>query len=126
MKTIKTSKHQCGIGVISLLLIVLISVSAIIVVIKLTPSYLENYTLKSVLQGVEQDFAGKKNTPTKLRSVVQKRLLTNNIRSVKPLDVRIIEVSKNMQIKIEYEVRKPLVGNISAVLSFSELAEVPN
>ncbi|MDX1811788.1 MAG: DUF4845 domain-containing protein [Gammaproteobacteria bacterium] len=121
-----TIKKQKGLGLIGTLIFIILAFSAIIIMIKILPSYMENYTLQSVLKSVEKDYKGKEVNQAELRNTLKKRLQVNNIQSVKELDVKIIKNPKSTKVDIDYDVKKPLFGNVALLMSFKETAEIVN
>ena len=124
MKKTKSPVKQAGISAITLLILTLCIVSALILVVKITPSYMEYFTLESVMDSFAKDYSGKNISQSDLRQSLLKRLHVNNIQSVKDIDIRISDESKKTRISIDYDVKRHLIGNIALVMNFSKTAEV--
>jgi len=124
MKKTKSPVKQAGISAITLLILTLCIVSALILVVKITPSYMEYFTLESVMDSFAKDYSGKNISQSDLRQSLRKRLHVNNIQSVKDIDIRISDESKKTRISIDYDVKRHLIGNIALVMNFSKTAEV--
>jgi hypothetical protein len=92
--------------------------------IKLAPIYIENFTIRSVLTGLENHtgtFSGSED----VRSSIEKRFGMNNVTNVKASEVIIQPLPGNgYSLQLDYERRVPFIHNISIVVDFSETAEV--
>ena len=93
--------------------------------LKLAPVYLEYYNIVSVLENMQKEPALKEASKQDLASTFGKRLNINSI-SLKKGDYEIkkIEGKKAFQFRINYEVRKSLMGNLSIVASFDRTFEI--
>ncbi len=92
--------------------------------IKLLPVYMENYSVKSIIKAVEQEPNIAKKSAAAVRALINKRLLINGIRDIKKEHISIKKFAGVLSVKIEYEVRKPLFGNMDAVMSFKDEFEL--
>jgi len=121
----KLARYQAGMGLFGWLFMLALVGFVVIFIIKLTPVYMENATIRSVLQGLKAE-ASSFSTSEDVRRLVSKRFGINNIKEVDPADV-IIEPRSDggFAVQLDYERRVPFVYNISLVTSFSESVEVP-
>ncbi len=92
--------------------------------IKLLPVYMENYSVKSIIKAVKQEPNIAKKSAAAVRALINKRLLINGIRDIKKEHISIKKFAGVLSVKIEYEVRKPLFGNMDAVMSFKDEFEL--
>ncbi|VAW93540.1 hypothetical protein MNBD_GAMMA22-769 [hydrothermal vent metagenome] len=120
MKTVKSQRGMTGIGwmiVISLILFFAYTV------ILLLPIYLENQSVKSVINDLAdgtETFATVKD----LRSIINKRLDINMATSVSSSDIIISRDADLFLVEIEYEVRESFLGNIDLLIKFKSVEEV--
>jgi hypothetical protein len=91
---------------------------------KLAPTYLENYSVKSILKSFEEEPLITQKSKNDIRKMVMSRLTTNGIRDIKKDKVEIVKKPGLLNIKIDYFVRKPMVGNIDVIMSFNEEVEL--
>jgi hypothetical protein len=91
----------------------------ITIAIKLVPSYVEFSTVKSVMETVKDqpEITGKGQRGV-LGSIGNK-LYINGIEDVTQKDFSYKKVPSGYELSVAYEVRKPLFGNLDAVMSFS-------
>jgi len=87
--------------------------------IKLTPVYLEHFSVTSSLQSLaEEESQGL--AVGELRSRLLKRLEINNVSHVTEKDISIRSDAGSKKVTIQYEVQEPFYGNVSLLLSFED------
>jgi len=92
--------------------------------IKLFPVYMENYSVKSIVKDLKQEPNFAKKSSGEVRNMINKRLIINSIRDLKKEHITIKKFAGVLSVKIEYEVRKPLFGNLDVVMSFKDEFEL--
>ena len=119
--------RQGGITFISLIVMFVVVGFFMLLLMKLGPVYLENYSVKTVLENVKKEPFLASQPPRKIRSQVSNRLYVNEVRRIADKDIKLKRVDGKVTIKIDYEVRKNILGNVDAIMTFSESAELrPN
>lgn len=125
----RTNTKQTGITFISLLLLLVILGFLALLVLRLAPIYLENYTIRSVLAGLKQEPGLAQQSAHKIRSMIENRLYINEVRRFdkqrSPEYIRLKKKDDELKISIDYEVRQHIVGNVDALVSFANSVELP-
>lgn len=116
--------RQRGASTLGILVSVLFFASLLTLVIKLGPAYLDDYTVKGALQGLDGEEGLSKMTPADVRRLVTKRLSVNNVDGFNAKDIQIEKDGDVVIISLEYEVRTSVVSNVDAVMSFSHFYEL--
>jgi len=116
---------QRGMTFISWLFVLAIGIFFILIAIKMVPTYLENFAIKEVLATVEQDRGSRELSGMRLKDNVLKRFKINGVYDFPRDKIKIEKSKRGRQILINYEVRKPVVGNVFIVMSFSDTAVIP-
>jgi len=111
---------QRGVSVTSWVLIITIALFFAILAMRMVPSYLEFYTIRSVLETMSQDPTLKRAEPAKVRQTLDKFMNINSVYSYDPKNFKITKSKGGILVVAEYEVRKDLVGNVAVVMSFRE------
>jgi len=93
-------------------------------VMKLGPIYMENYTIKMALESMEQEPGVAEKTPSEVRRMFQQRMDMNYITRLTNDSVRIRRDSGVTLLEVNYEVREPLMGNLDAIVTFKDKAEL--
>jgi len=116
--------RQRGASTLGILVSVLFFASLLTLVIKLGPAYLDDYTVKGALQGLDGEEGLSKMTPADVRRLVTKRLSVNNVDGFNAKDIQIEKDGDIVIISLEYEVRTHMLSNVDAVMSFSHFYEL--
>ena len=96
------------------------------VLLKLFPVYMEDLTIQSALEGVEQESAtNDRNTAGSIRTALMKRLNVNNIETVSSKDFQVAREGEYYIVDLDYEVTIPFIGNISLLITFDHSASFP-
>jgi hypothetical protein len=112
--------HQRGMTMISWMLVIGIAVFFILIGIKMVPTYLENYSIKQVLANMEQDRTVRKMTPKQMKDSFYKRIKINGVYEFDRKWITIKKEKFGTRFAVDYEIRKPVAGNVSIVMVFSD------
>jgi hypothetical protein len=115
-------KRQNGMTMMSWLIVLAILVFFILIGIKMIPTYIENYSIRQVLINMENDRKVRTMSAGEMKKSFLKRLKIN---SVYEFDRKAIQIKKEKfgtRFAVDYEIRKPVAGNVSIVMAFSESA----
>ena len=111
-------RNQQGITLTSFLFILMVVGAVLFVGMKLLPMYQEFYAVKAAMKGVAEEYSGKPMEPQAAQKNFFKRLDMNYVTSVKPGDVKFERIGSGWNMKVKYEVRKPMVANVDIVGNF--------
>ncbi len=106
-----------------LLLLVVIGFFALLV-IRLFPVYLEHYNVSSSLKSLQSEAQLEAMSNAEIRASLLRRFEVNDVTHVGKEDIKIEIEDGARRVNIAYEVRKPFLGNIDLVVSFSDTAEL--
>jgi hypothetical protein len=118
------NKKQQGASTPLVILFVAMAMIVLTIAFKLYPAFYENWQVKHVLEGFDNETGLADISVNEIKSRFDKRLLTNNVRDFN--STKHLTVSKqdgSLSIYIEYEVRVPIYKNIDAIVSFEESLE---
>jgi hypothetical protein len=125
MKHRSIYRRQQGLTMLSWMFVLGVAVFFALVAIKMVPTYIENYSVRQVLANMENDRTLRGGTAPAIRESFFKRLKIN---SVYEFDRSWIKISKQKDgnlVEVDYEIRKPVLGNVFIVMAFSESALIP-
>jgi len=112
---------QQGMGMGQIILILVVIGFGATVAVSMIPVYMDNNTAKSTLQSVQEFYAGKdmadvtnNNITSKLNSYFQVNMISNDIKDA----IEIVREGDEVWLTINYEVRKPIVGNVDVIMTF--------
>lgn len=119
-------KKQIGMTLIGSLFVAAALVLFAIIGMKIVPAYIEYFSVKTVLHGLANEPLSTM-TNKEIMSAFEKRTNTAYIDVVSSKDL-IIEknVAGETVLTVEYQVRKPIMGNVSVLIDFNVTSANPN
>ena len=116
---------QRGMTMMSWLVVLGLVVFFLLIGIKMVPTYLENYSIKHALENMEADRQVRSMSLAEMKKSFMKRLKINNVYEFDQSAITIKKEKFGTSFTVNYEVRKPVAGNVSIVMVFSESAMIP-
>jgi hypothetical protein len=117
-------KKQQGLTFISWLVILSIAGFLLLIGIKITPVYLENYAVKSILETIKNDPLAARKSVRELRENILSRLDINHIRYVNKEHITIKRKKGLTRVQITYEERRHVIYNVFLVMTFDDFVEL--
>ncbi|MBF0254885.1 MAG: DUF4845 domain-containing protein [Gammaproteobacteria bacterium] len=120
MNLVRNQRGMTGMG---WLIIIALIISGALLAMKIGPIYISHGSVLQSLKYTANQPGMAKATLRKARDVMAKQL---NISSVYGFDMETVTLDRTREgtkIIVDYEVREPIVGNLSIVASFYEVAE---
>ena len=96
------------------------------IAMKLVPMYSEFYAVKQAIKGLQQEPGIANRDPAKIQDLFFRRLYISYAENVKPEHVKIERVDGGWNMRVDYEVRKPLMANLDVVGKFSADEQLSN
>ena len=96
------------------------------IAMRLVPMYSEYYAVKQALKGLEAEPGIANRDPAKIQDLFFRRLYISYAENVKPEHVKIERVDGGWNMRVDYEVRKPLMANLDVVGKFSADEKLTN
>lgn len=91
----------------------------VLFLVKLAPIYIENFSVKSVMETLEEDEELLRDARKKdIQTTLLKRFTVNQVFNVRKEHITIKKTKEDISVTIEYEVRTPLMSNIDVVPYF--------
>ena len=111
-------KHkQAGMTLTSFLMVLAVVGFALYVGMKLFPMYQEFYAIKMSMKSLAKEQTGEV-TPDKTLELFFKRMDMNYSDTVKRDNIKFDRIDGGWRMSVNYEVRKPLIGNLDIVGKF--------
>lgn len=111
-------KSQRGITLTSFLVVLIVVGFFLYVGMKLFPMYQENYAVRSAMKSLANEPGIGSMQPANIQKLLFKRLYINYSENVKPANVKFDRKDNGWTMRVNYEVRRPLIGNIDVVGKF--------
>lgn len=116
--------RQTGASVLVMLIMVLFFGGLLTLIIKLGPVYLDDKTISEAVQSIDRTEGLSDMGSAQIRTLINKRLLVNNVRSLKPEDIAIEKDGDRVMITVEYDVRNNLFSNVDTIVHFKHEYEM--
>ena len=120
----KNMTSQRGITLTSFLVVLIVVAFFLYVGMKLFPMYQENYAVRSAMKSLAKEPGIGTMQPANIQSLFFKRLYINYSENVKPADVKFDRIDGGWNMKVYYEVRREMIGNLDVVGKFDSNQEL--
>ncbi|MFT3667986.1 MAG: DUF4845 domain-containing protein [Pseudoxanthomonas sp.] len=111
-------RNQGGMTLLGFLLVLVVVGFAAFIAMRLFPMYQEFYAVKSSLKRVASEPGVSDMDPAKIQDLFFRNLYINYSENVKPGNIQIERLDGGWKMNVNYEVRRPLVGNLDVVGKF--------
>ncbi len=91
------------------------------VAMRLFPMYSEYYSVRSAMKGLANEPGIATQDPARIQDLFFRRLYISYSENVKKEHVKLRRVDNGWEMNVEYEVRRPLVGNLDVVGKFNSV-----
>ncbi len=120
----QTLKSQRGMTAIGWLIVLGLIGFFVLLALRMTPSYLESFTIYSAMESLKEEPGMANNTPQDIRKMMGKRIDINDVKSITAKDVDVENLGNAFLVSVDYEVRMPVLGNVDVVMTFAKEVEV--
>jgi len=112
-------KKQQGATLLGMLIVGAFVVFVALIVMKVTPAYIEFMSVKKVLKAMQSESLGTMSNK-EIKDSFEKRASVAYVETVKGSDL-VIEKNPdgNAVVSVSYEIVKPIMGNVSVLIDFS-------
>lgn len=117
-------KRQQGLTFISLIFTLGLLAFFVLLILKIGPIYLDHSKVVNALAALEKTTDVETKTESEIRSILDKRFNMNYVTDVTRNDIKITQSGNYLKVVIEYEVIKPIFGNLSVLVEFNNKIEV--
>ncbi|HEY0842377.1 DUF4845 domain-containing protein [Methylotenera sp.] len=112
-------KKQQGATLLGMLIVGAFVVFVALIVMKVTPAYIEFMSVKKVLKAMQSESLGTMSNK-EIKDSFEKRASVAYVDTVKGSDLVIEKTPDgNAVVSVSYEVVKPIMGNVSVLIDFS-------
>ncbi len=116
-------RDQAGITALGFLILATLFGVVGLAVLKVTPMYIKNMRMNTILQDIQQELNGQGPTPTSIRVALAKRFSVEDIN----LDVDAIKIAQSKQgysVRVQYENRASYVHDVYLVVAYDKQVEI--
>jgi len=120
----KNMTSQRGITLTSFLVVLIVVAFFLYIGMKLFPMYQEYYAVRSAMKSLAKEPGVGNMEPRRVQDMFFKRLYINYSENVKPADVKFDRIDGGWNMKVYYEVRREMIGNLDVVGKFDSNQEL--
>ncbi|MCK4865240.1 MAG: DUF4845 domain-containing protein [Gammaproteobacteria bacterium] len=121
----QSKNKQKGLTGISIMVMLVAIAFIAVIFLKIMPIYFDAFKVGDVVTAMKDERGLGDKPNNEIAKMILKRLDVNMVTDVTKEDI-LVERAKNIvYIDIEYEVRKPMFGNLDVIISFKKSVEAP-
>ena len=124
MRTMKSHKQK-GLSLISFVLVLVLALFVSFLAMKIVPIYMEYYSVVSIMNGIADERGSAKLSSYDIRLKVGNGLNLNYSSNVKSKHFKITQ-GNGVLLRVAYEVREPVIGNLDVVVKFDKSVRLSN
>lgn len=122
--SLSSMHRQSGASALVILIMVLFFGGLLTLVLKLGPAYLDDKTISEAVESIGDTEGLSRMGPAQIRTLINKRLIVNNVRSLEPEAITVEKQGDVAVIKVEYDYRTNLFRNVDAIVHFQHEYEM--
>jgi len=113
----KTAQKAQGITLIGFIIMLALLGVVAFAGMQIIPVYLDHHSVVKAMKTAADESANK--TPAEIKTRIDKLLYISYVDVVKPADFKVVR-GNGRELKVEYEVEKPFLGNLFFTMKFNE------
>jgi hypothetical protein len=119
-------KKQSGMTLIGFIIVLALVLFMSFIGMKIAPIYLEYYSVVSAMNGVAKERGSANLSPYDVKVKVLNRLyLSYSAENVKEQHIKLVR-RNGVYLRIAYDVRKPVIGNLDVMATFDKSVRLAN
>jgi hypothetical protein len=119
-------KKQEGMSLVGFLIVLSMVVFFAYLGMRITPIYIEFFSVKKAMQGVADEPGSERMSPFDIKQKMMSRLyISYTDGNVSREDIRVVR-NRGVWLEVKYDVRKPVIGNLDVIASFDERVKLGN
>jgi len=115
------NRRQAGFTFWSIVFYVLVLGSAMVLALRIAPSYLEYRTVRDIMERAVSEWDPNSQSTRQVKTRIRKLLKTSQIYAIKAEDVKIYRDKNDVVLDANYETRFPLFWIVDGVMVFDDL-----
>jgi len=120
---VSTRHSQAGITALGFLILATLVGIVGLAVLKITPMYIKNMRMSTILSDVERDLSGQGPTPLSIRNELSKRFTVEDIH----MDLNAFKITQSKDgysLRVTYEERAPYIADLYLVVAYDKQVEI--
>ena len=121
----QSKNKQKGLAGISIMVILVAIAFIAVIFLKIMPIYFDAFKVGDVVTAMKDERGLGDKPNNEIAKMILKRLDVNMVTDVTKEHIFIEKIKNEIFIDVEYEVRKPMFGNLDVVITFKKSVEAP-
>ena len=122
---IAKTRRQTGLTLISFIIVLSIALFVAYLGMKIGPMYMEYYSVVSAMNGIASEKGSARLSPYQIKLRFLTRLNVSYTENVKESHIKLVR-GNGVHMRVTYEVRKPIVGNLDVIAKFDNQVQLAN
>lgn len=118
-----TRRSQAGITALGFLILAALVGVVGLAVMKVTPMYLKNMRMDSILQDMERELSGQNATPQTIRNALARRFSVEDI-DLDPDALKITQSKNGYSLRVTYESKAPYIADVYLLVAYDKQVEI--
>jgi hypothetical protein len=118
-----TRHSQAGITALGLLILAMLVGVVGLAALKLTPMYIKNMRISTILEDVGRELSGQNANPQSIRNELTRRFIVEDIRLTSD-ELKITQSKGGYSLRVQYEERAPYVADIYLLVAYDKQVEI--
>ena len=121
--TASTRRSQSGLTALGFLILATLVGIVGLAVLKITPMYIKNMRMNTILSDVEKELSGSGPTPQAIRNELSKRFSIEDIH----MDIEALKITQSKDgwsLRVTYEERAPYMADLYLVVAYDKQVEI--
>ena len=115
-------QRQRGISFIGFIVVLAVAGFFLFLGMKIGPTYIEYYSIRNAVNKVAAE--AESADPLSIRQAMDRQMTIDYAYSYKPEFVRVVREGNELNLVLNYEIRKPLIYNLDFVAKFQHSAPI--
>ena len=121
----QSKNKQKGLTGISIMVMLIAIAFIAVIFLKIMPIYFDGFKVGDVVTAMKEERGLGDKSLNEIKTMILKRLDVNMVTDVTKEHIFIDKIKNEIFIDVEYEVRKPMFGNLDVIISFKKSVEAP-
>lgn len=119
----QSKNKQKGMTGISIMAILIVIAFVALIFLKIMPVYFDSFKVGDVVSGLKEERGLGEKPNSEIVKIILKRLDVNMVSDVTKEHIFIEKIKGQVLVDVEYEVRKPMFGNLDVIITFKKSVE---
>jgi hypothetical protein len=121
--TASTRHAQAGMTALGFLILAALVGVVGLAALKVTPMYIKNMRMNTILTEIEEEMSGQSPTPASIRNALERRFSVEDVRLTQD-ELKITQSKGGFSLRVQYESRASYVADIYLVVAYDKQVEI--